>query len=167
MAKLLQERIVYVGGDITPTLAQAVIAQLTALQQADSERPITLAVDSPGGSFPATLTILQCIQNLSLEVGTLVLKRADYAAALLVGAGARGKRVARPEAQMTIGPPPFANTGQDFQAYLQAMRVHTETFQEALASVSGQSLARIQAIAEPLTLGVQQAMEFGLLDRSA
>ena len=123
MARLLKERIIYLGDGFTEEIATAVVMQLQALE-GDSARPASLYINSRGGSLRATLAIYEAMQNVGYPLTTVALGRAEYAAALLVAAGPPGQRVAAADARFVLGPPIIDGSGMDFQAYLKSVQVN-------------------------------------------
>jgi ATP-dependent Clp protease protease subunit len=163
VARLLAERMVYVG-DLTESVARAVVAQLQALES-DASRPATLVVNSKGGPLEPVLSVYQAMQQVSYPLATLAVGRAEYAAALLISAGAPGHRAARSEARFLLGPPVIDQAGLDFQAYLKAVQSYCETVNGLLARHSGQPVQRLAALSQATEFTPEEARQWGLIDR--
>ncbi|MBU6414786.1 ATP-dependent Clp protease proteolytic subunit, partial [Patescibacteria group bacterium] len=101
-SRLLKDRIIFLGGPITDQVANAVIAQLLFLDREDSKDDIKVYINSPGGSVSAGLAIYDTMQYLKHDVSTICIGMAASAAALLLAAGAKGKRYSLPNAEILI-----------------------------------------------------------------
>ena len=110
-AKLFEDRIIFVGTPISDDVANAVMAQLLCLQQMDPDRDIQLYINSPGGSFTAMTAIYDTMRYLKPDVQTVCLGQAASAAAVLLAAGAPGKRYALPNSRILIHQPYTEGTG--------------------------------------------------------
>ena len=167
-AKLFEDRIIFLGTPISDDVANAVMAQLLCLQQLDPERDISLYINSPGGSFTALTAIYDTMRYLKPDVQTVCLGQAASAAAVLLAAGAPGKRLALPNARILIHQPYTEGTGgQISDLEIQAneilrMRALLETM---LAEASGKTPDEVSADVErDKILTAQQAVEYGLVD---
>ena len=103
--KLFEDRIIFLGTPISDEIANAVMAQLLVLQSMDPERPISMYINSPGGSFTALTAIYDTMQYIKPDVSTVCLGQAASAAAVLLAAGAKGKRFALPNSRILIHQP--------------------------------------------------------------
>ncbi len=101
-SRLLKERIVFLGGPITDPIANSIIAQLLFLESEDDKKDIKLYINSPGGSVPATLAVYDTMQYVKPNVATICIGMAASGAALLLAAGAKGKRFALPNSEVLI-----------------------------------------------------------------
>lgn len=101
-SRLLKERIIFLGGPIADPVANAIIAQLLFLESEDEKKDIKLYINSPGGSVPATLAIYDTMQYVKPDVSTICIGMAASGAALLLGAGAKGKRFALGNSEVLI-----------------------------------------------------------------
>ena len=101
-SRLLKDRIIFLGGPIMDAMANAIIAQLLFLESEDEKKDIKLYVNSPGGSVPATLAIYDTMQYVKPAVSTICIGMAASGAALLLAAGAKGKRFALPNSEILI-----------------------------------------------------------------
>ncbi|MFZ2427998.1 MAG: ATP-dependent Clp protease proteolytic subunit, partial [Propioniciclava sp.] len=103
--KLFEDRIIFLGTPISDDIANAVMAQLLCLQSMDPERPISMYINSPGGSFTALTAIYDTIQYIKPDVSTVCLGQAASAAAVLLASGTKGKRFALPNSRILIHQP--------------------------------------------------------------
>src|SRR4051795_5992524 len=103
--KLFEDRIIFLGTPISDDIANAVMAQLLCLQSMDADRDISIYINSPGGSFTALTAIYDTMRYLKPDIQTVCLGQAASAAAVLLAAGAKGKRVAFPNSRDLIHPP--------------------------------------------------------------
>ena len=101
-SRLLKERIIFLGGPIVDPVANSVIAQLLFLESEDDKKDIKLYINSPGGSVPATLAIYDTMRYVKPDVSTICIGMAASGAALLLAAGAKGKRFALPNSEILI-----------------------------------------------------------------
>ncbi|MFE6889323.1 ATP-dependent Clp protease proteolytic subunit [Streptomyces sp. NPDC057694] len=168
-SKLLEERIVFLGTPIDDTSANDVMAQLMHLEYTAPERDISLYINSPGGSFSAMTAIYDTMQYVSCEVETTCLGQAASVAAVLLAAGAPGKRMMLPGSRVVLDQPalPEPAQGQPTDLEIQAreiMRTRAQ-LEELLARHSGRPTERISAdIERDTVLTAQQALEYGLVD---
>ncbi|MGW5477589.1 ATP-dependent Clp protease proteolytic subunit [Streptomyces sp. NPDC004008] len=169
-AKLLDERIVFLGTPIDDIAANDVMAQFMHLEYLDPDRDISLYINSPGGSFSAMTAVYDTMQYVGCDVETICLGQAASAAAVLLAAGTPGKRSALPGARVLIHQPslPEPVQGQASDLVIQAeelMRVRRR-LEEMLVRHTGQSPQRIAADVERDTiLDAPTAVEYGLIDR--
>jgi ATP-dependent Clp protease protease subunit len=169
-SKLLEERIVFLGTPIDDTSANDVMAQLVHLEHAAPERDISLYINSPGGSFTAMTAIYDTMRFVSCDIETVCLGQAASAAAVLLAAGAPGKRLALPGARVVIHQPSLAEPvrGQagDLEIQAREMLRTREKLEEMLAEHTGQPLERIRRDIERDTfLDARGAVAYGLVDR--
>lgn len=164
LAKLLQERIVYVADPITDGVAQLVLSQLDALQ-ADLDSPVTMYLTGKGGPVSCVLAIYEAMLTVDYPIHTVAMGRVESWAALLVAAGTPGQRCAAPAAQFSIGPPEVDGQGMDFQAYLKRVSNLCETYNRLLAKHTGKTPEAIGAISQSLQMSGSEAKDFGLIDK--
>jgi ATP-dependent Clp protease protease subunit len=166
--KLFEERIVFVGAPIDDTLANDVIAQLIALEGMDTDRTISLYINSPGGSLTAMTAIYDTMQFVKPEIETTCIGQAASAAAVLLAAGSPGKRAALPHSRILIHQPSTeGGYGQTSDMEIQANEIirQREELEQILADHSGHAIEQVRADIERdrfLTAG--QAREYGLID---
>ena len=119
-SRLLKERIIFIGEQVEDNMANTVIAQLLFLESEDTEKPITVYINSPGGSVTAGLAIYDTMQYIKPDVATLCMGQASSMGALLLAAGAKGKRLALPNSRIMIHQPLGGVQGQATDIEIQA-----------------------------------------------
>ncbi len=166
-SRLLRDRIVFVGGEITDDLANLVTAQMLFLEAEDPQREINLYINSPGGLVTAGLAIYDTMQFVRCQVSTLCVGQAASAAAVLLAAGNKGRRYALPHARVLIHQLSgrFRGVASDIEIHArEALRLRG-MLNEILATHSGQSLRKIEQDTERDTfLNAGEAIEYGLVD---
>jgi ATP-dependent Clp protease protease subunit len=166
--KLFEERIVFVGAPVDDTLANDVIAQLIALEGMDTDRTISLYINSPGGSLTAMTAIYDTMQFVKPDIETTCIGQAASAAAVLLTAGATGKRAALPHSRIVIHQPSTeGGYGQTSDMEIQAREIirQREQLEEILARHSGRSVEQVrQDIERDRFLTAEEAREYGLID---
>jgi ATP-dependent Clp protease, protease subunit len=166
--KLFEERIVFVGAPVDDTLANDVIAQLIALEGMDTDRTISLYINSPGGSLTAMTAIYDTMQFVKPEIETTCVGQAASAAAVLLAAGSPGKRAALPHSRILIHQPSTeGGYGQTSDMEIQAKEIirQREELEEILARHSGRTVEQVRAdIERDRFLTAQDAREYGLID---
>lgn len=167
-AKLFEDRIIFLGTQVDDASADDIMAQLLVLEAMDSDRDITLYINSPGGSFTAMTAIYDTMQFIRPEVQTVCLGQAASAAAVLLAAGAPGKRLALPNARVLIHQPSMGGdrgTATDLQIHAdELLRIRT-WMEETLASHTDRTAEQVQAdIDRDKFLSAQDAKEYGLVD---
>ncbi len=166
-SRLLKERIIFLGGAVNDEVANLVIAQLLFLEAEDPNRDITLYINSPGGIVTAGLAIYDTIQYIKADVSTLCLGQAASMGALLLAAGAEGKRFTLPNSRILIHQPMGGFQGQatDIDIHAREILKLRQRLNEILAKHTGQPLEKIQADTErDYFMGSQEALEYGLVD---
>lgn len=167
-SRLLKERIVFLGLPIDDHLANLVIAQLLFLEKEGPEEPIDLYVNSPGGSVTAALAVYDTMQVVRPPVHTYCIGIAGSSAALLLCAGAKGKRFALPYSRVLIHQPWVSGLGgqaTDIQIHAAELARTHDNVAEILAKHTGQSLDKIrQDIDRDRFMSAQEAKEYGLVD---
>ena len=166
--KLFEDRIIFLGTPISDDIANAVMAQLLVLQSMDPERPISMYINSPGGSFTALTAIYDTIQYIKPDVSTVCLGQAASAAAVLLASGAKGKRFALPNSRILIHQPATeGGYGQSSDLEIQAreiLRIRS-LMEQMLATDTGQSVEKISKdIERDKYLTAQEALEYGIVD---
>jgi len=166
-SRLLRERIVFLGGAIDDDIANLVIAQLLFLEAEDPKRDITMYINSPGGLVTAGLAIYDTMQYIKPDVSTLCLGQAASMGALLLAAGAPGKRYSLPNARILIHQPMGGFQGQatDIDIHAREILRLRQRLNEILAFHTGQPMDRVQADTErDYFMGGDEAKEYGLVD---
>ena len=167
-AKLFEDRIIFLGTPISDDVANAIMAQMLCLQQLDPERDISIYINSPGGSFTALTAIYDTMRYLKPDVSTVCLGQAASAAAVLLAAGTKGKRLALPNSRILIHQPYTEGTyGQSSDLEIQANEIlrMRSLLEEMLAENSGKTTEEVSRDVErDKILTAQQAVEYGLVD---
>ncbi len=167
-ARLFEDRIIFLGTQVDDASADDVMAQLLVLEAMDSDRDITVYINSPGGSFTAMTAIYDTMQFIRPEVQTVALGQAASAAAVLLAAGAPGKRLALPNARVLIHQPSMSGdrgTATDLQIHAdELLRIRT-WMEETLASHTNKTAEQVREdIDRDKFLSAEQAKEYGLVD---
>lgn len=166
-SRLLQDRIIFLGGPIDDHVANVVVAQLLFLQSQDPKRDISLYINSPGGVVTAGLAIYDTMRFLSCDVATYCIGQAASMGAVLLTAGAKGKRYALPNARIMIHQPLGGAEGQCTDIQIQAAEIQRmkQTLNEILAHHSGQPLEMVFKDTERDNfMSAEQACAYGLVD---
>ena len=166
-SRLLQDRIIFLGGPIDDNVANLIIAQMLFLQSQDPKKDIALYINSPGGVVTAGLAIYDTMQFLTCDVATYCVGQAASMGAVLLTAGAKGKRYALPNARIMIHQPLGGAEGQCTDIQIQAAEIQRmkQALNEILSSHSGQPLEKIfQDTERDNFLSAEQAKEYGLID---
>ena len=168
--KLFEDRIVFLGVQVDDASADDIMAQLLVLESQDPDRDITMYINSPGGSFTALTAIYDTMQYIKPQIQTVCLGQAASAAAVLLAAGAKGKRLALPNARVLIHQPAAGGggSGQASDIEIQAREIMRmrEWLEETLAKHSGQDVSKINKdIERDKILTAQEALEYGLIDQ--
>ena len=168
-AKLFEERIIFLGTQVDDTSANDIMAQLLVLESQDPDRDILMYINSPGGSFTAMTAIYDTMQYIRPDIQTFVIGQAASAAAVLLGAGAPGKRFALPNSRILIHQPALAGGeyGQASDIEIQAnevLRMRT-WLEETWAKHSGKTAEEVREdIERDKILSAAEAKEYGLID---
>ena len=166
--KLFEERIIFLGTPITDDVANAVMAQLICLESMEPDRDIEIYINSPGGSFTAMTTIYDTMQFIKPDVRTVCMGQAASAAAVLLAAGAPGKRLAVPNARILIHQPYTEGTyGQASDIEIQANEIlrMRALLEKMLSEHSGRSIEQVRNdIERDKILTTQEAIDYGLVD---
>ncbi|MHB1452162.1 MAG: ATP-dependent Clp endopeptidase proteolytic subunit ClpP [Coriobacteriia bacterium] len=166
-SRLLNERIVFLGSEIDDVIANLVIAQLLHLESEDSDKDISLYINSPGGSVTAGLAIYDTMQYIRSDVSTICIGQCASMAAVLLAAGAAGKRFALPNSRVLIHQPWGGTQGQatDIEIQAREMRRTRETLDHILATHTGQPVEKIHTDTErDNIMTAAEATEYGLVD---
>lgn len=168
--KLFDDRVVFLGVQVDDTSADDVMAQLLVLESQDPDRDITLYINSPGGSFTALTAIYDTMQYVKPEIQTVCLGQAASAAAVLLAAGAPGKRLALPNARILIHQPSMQGQGQgqasDIEIQANEVLRMREWLENTLSSHSNKTPEQVSRdIERDLFLTAEQAKDYGLVDQ--
>lgn len=167
--RLNQERIIFLGQEVTDSLANSIIAAMLYLDSDDQTKPIYMYINSPGGSVTAGMAIYDTMQHIKAEVCTICVGLAASMGAFLLTAGAKGKRLALPHARIMIHQP-LGGTGRrqatdiEIEAR-QILRVRKE-LNELMAGHTGKTVEQIQRDTDrDYFMSAEEAREYGLIDR--
>ncbi|MER6021735.1 ATP-dependent Clp protease proteolytic subunit [Streptomyces anulatus] len=168
-SKLLSERIVFLGSPIDDIAASDLVAQLMYLEHADPDRPLSLYINSPGGTFQAMAAVYDTMRFLTCEVETFCLGQAGSYAAALLAAGAKGRRHALPGARVVIQQPameePMRGQPSDLEIHARELVRTREMFAAMLVRDTGRTAEQITADIERDTiLDAKAALDYGLVD---
>ncbi len=167
-SRLLKDRIVFIGGPIHDTMANLVIAQLLFLESEDPDKDIHLYINSPGGSVTAGLAIYDTMQYIKPDVSTICIGMAASMGALLLTAGAKGKRYSLPYSRIMIHQPLGGAQGQatDIEIHAREILRLRDVGNEILVRHTGQPLEKIQHDTErDYFMSSEAAKEYGLIDK--
>ncbi|MGN0054938.1 MAG: ATP-dependent Clp protease proteolytic subunit [Atopobiaceae bacterium] len=167
-SRLLNDRIVFLGEEITRDSANLVIAQLLHLESQDPDKDISLYIDSPGGEVYAGLGILDTMNFIKPDVSTICVGMAASMASVLLAAGAKGKRLALPNSMILIHQPSSGAQGQqtDIQIVADETKWIRNHMNELLSQYTGQPVEKINADTERDNyMRAQEALEYGLVDK--
>ena len=166
--KLFEDRIIFLGTPISDEIANAVMAQLLCLQQMDADRDIEIYINSPGGSFTALTAIYDTMRYIKPDVRTVCLGQAASAAAVILAAGTKGKRLALPNSRILIHQPATeGGYGQSSDIEIQAreiLRIRS-LMEDMLATDTGKTIEEVSHdIERDKYLTAEQAKEYGIID---
>lgn len=167
-SRLLNDRIIFLGEPVTRDSANLVIAQLLHLESQDPEKDISLYIDSPGGDVYAGLGILDTMNFIKPDVSTICVGMAASMAAVLLAAGAKGKRLALPNSMVLIHQPSSGVQGQqtDIQIVADETKWIRQHLNELLSEYTGQPLEKVNVDTERDNyMRAQEAADYGLVDR--
>ncbi|MGO2659454.1 MAG: ATP-dependent Clp protease proteolytic subunit [Mycetocola reblochoni] len=168
-AKLFEDRIIFLGVQVDDASADDIMAQLLVLESMDPDRDIQMYINSPGGSFTAMTAIYDTMQYIRPEVQTIVLGQAASAAAVLMAAGAPGKRLALPNARILIHQPAVQQGGgqaSDIEIQAAEMLRMRSWLEETLARHSKRNVDEVNRdIDRDKILSAQEALDYGLIDQ--
>ena len=168
--KLFEDRIIFLGVQVDDASADDVMAQLLVLESQDPDRDIILYINSPGGSFTALTAIYDTMMYIKPQIQTVCLGQAASAAAVLLAAGAPGKRLALPNARVLIHQPAIEGGGyaqaSDLEIHANELIRMREWLEETIARHTGQDVEQIRIdIERDKILTAEQAREYGLVDQ--
>ena len=168
--KLFEDRIIFLGVQVDDASADDIMAQLLVLESQDPDRDITMYINSPGGSFTAMTAIYDTMQYIRPQIQTVVLGQAASAAAVLLAAGAPGKRLALPNSRVLIHQPSSgdAGRGQASDIEIQAKEIMRlrEWLETTLSKHSKRSVEEVKNdIDRDKILIASEALEYGLIDQ--
>ncbi len=166
-SRLLKERIIFLGGPVVDQVANSVIAQLLFLDHEDSKKDIQLYLNTPGGSVTAGLAIYDTMQYVKAPVSTICVGMAASMGAVLLGAGAKGKRFALPNSEILLHQVMGGAEGQAIEIEITARHIVKikDKINQILVKHTGQKLSAIERDTDrDFYLTAQEAKDYGLID---
>lgn len=166
-SRLLKERIIFLGTDVNEHVASLVIAQLLWLAAEDQEKDIHFYINSPGGYVSAGLAIYDTMQFIQPDVSTICMGQAASMGALLLAAGAKGKRFTLPHSRVMIHQPAGGAQGQASDIEIQAREILTlrERLNQILAKHTGQPISQIEKDTDRnFFMSAEEAVKYGIVD---
>jgi ATP-dependent Clp protease, protease subunit len=166
-SRLLKERIIFLGDAIEDNVANLIIAQLLFLESEDPEKDISLYINSPGGVVTSGLAIYDTMRYLRAPVSTICIGQAASMGAVLLAAGAKGKRYGLPNARIMIhqGSGGFRGNTPDVEIQMREMLHLTERLTQILADHSGQTYEKVRRDSErDYFMSAEEAKEYGIID---
>jgi ATP-dependent Clp protease protease subunit len=167
-SRLLKDRIIFIGEEITDDLANAVVAELLLLEGQDSEQDISIYVNSPGGSVTAGLAIYDTIQYIKPDVSMICVGQAASMAAVLLSCGAKGKRFALPNSRIMIHQPMGGFRGQATDIEIQAKEILfiKDRLLQIMHEHTGKDIETLRADMErDFFMSGEEAVKYGLIDK--
>ena len=167
-SRLLNDRIVFLAEEVNDTNASLIVAQLLYLEAQDPEKDIQLYINSPGGSVTAGMAIYDTMQYVKCDVSTICIGMAASMGAFLLSSGAKGKRIALPNAEIMIHQPSGGAQGQvtDIQIHAQRILDMKKRLNAILAANTGKTVEQITADCErDHFLTAEEAKEYGIVDK--
>ena len=166
-SRLLKERVIFIVGQIEDHMANLVVAQLLFLESENPDKDISIYINSPGGSVTAGLAIYDTMQFIKPDISTLCIGQAASMGAVLLAAGAKGKRFSLPHSRVMIHQPlgGFQGQASDIEIHAKEILKIREKLNQLLANHTGQSIETIDNDTERDNfMGSDQAVEYGLID---
>jgi len=167
-SRLLKDRIIFMGEQVQDGMANTIIAQMLFLESEDPDKDINLYINSPGGSVTAGLAIYDTMQYIKPNVATICMGQASSMGALLLTAGAKGKRYALPNSRILIHQPLGGAQGQATDIDIQAREILKikKLIHDILARHTGQSLEKIvQDTERDFFMDSDEALKYGIIDK--
>lgn len=167
-SRLLKERIIFLGTGVDDTVANLVVAQLLFLESEDPSKDIKLYINSPGGSVYAGLAMLDTMNLIKPDVSTICVGMAASMGAVLLAAGAKGKRFALPHARIMIhqGSAGFEGTPSDIEITAREVLKARDTLDQLLADATAKSIEQVHKDTDrDYWMSATEATEYGLIDR--
>ena len=167
-SRLLSDRIVFLGEEVNATTASLVVAQLLYLEAQDPDKDIQFYINSPGGSVTDGMAIYDTMQYIKCDVSTICIGMAASMGAFLLSSGAKGKRLALPNAEIMIHQPSAGTQGQitDMAIHLKRLEIIKKRMNHILADNTGKPLEVVTADCERDNfMSAEEAKEYGLIDK--
>ena len=167
-SRLLNVRIVFLSEEVNDVTASLVVAQLLYLEAQDPDKDIQFYINSPGGSITSGMAIYDTMQYIKADVSTICIGMAASMGAFLLSAGAKGKRLALPNAEIMIHQPSGGSRGQATDIQIQAERIikMKKNLNQILAENTGQTFEKVAADSErDFFMSAQEGVEYGIIDK--
>ena len=170
-SRLLSDRIIFLGEEVSENSASVIIAQMLFLESQDPKKDIQFYINSPGGSVSAGFAIYDTMQYITCDVSTICLGLAASFGAFLLAGGAKGKRMALPNAEIMIHQPAIHGDGvkgqaSDIKIISDHIQYNKKRLNQLLAENTGKPIKEIEIATErDYYLSATEALEFGLIDR--
>ena len=167
-SRLLNDRIIFLSEEVNDTTASLVVAQLLYLEAQDPDKDIQFYINSPGGSVTAGMAIFDTMRYIKCDVATICVGMAASMGAFLLAAGAKGKRMALPNAEIMIHQPSAGTQGQitDMAIHMKRLQTIKERMNRIMAENTGRSIEEVTAACERDNfMTAEEALAFGLVDR--
>ena len=167
-SRLLKDRIIFLGTAIDDTVANLVVAQLLFLESEDPDKDISIYINSPGGSVTAGLATYDTMQYIKPDVSTICIGMAASMGAVLLTAGAEGKRIALPNSRIMIHQPMGGMQGQasDIEIHAKEILKTRAKLNEILAKHTGRPLEKIEADTDrDFYMSAEEAQQYGIVDK--
>jgi ATP-dependent Clp protease protease subunit len=166
-SRLLKERIVFLGTPIDDAVGNLIMAQLLHLESDDPDKDISLYINSPGGDITSLFGIYDTMQFVRCDVSTVVMGQAASAAAVLLAAGAKGKRFALPHSRVLLHQPHGGAQGQAVDIEIQAREIlrYRQLIDQVIAEHTGQAIEKVKTDTDrDYILTAEQAKQYGIVD---
>lgn len=167
-SRLLEDRIIFITGEINDATANTVVAQLIYLEAKNPNKDICIYINSPGGSVTAGMAIYDTIQYIKCDVSTICVGLAASMGAFLLASGTKGKRYCLPNSEVMIHQPLGGAQGQASDIYITAKHIikTKNNLNKILSENTGQPLEKIEKdVDRDYFMGAKEAMEYGLVDK--
>ena len=167
-SRLLNDRIIFLGEEVNATTASLVVAQLLYLEAQDPDKDIQFYINSPGGSVTDGMAIYDTMQYVKCDVSTICIGMAASMGAFLLSSGAKGKRMALPNAEIMIHQPSAGTQGQitDMAIHLKRLEIIKKRMNQILANNTGKPIEVVTADCERDNfMSAEEAKEYGLIDK--
>lgn len=167
-SRLLKDRIIFLGGHIVDEVANNIIAQLLLLESSDPKKSISLYINSPGGVVSSGLAVFDTMQYIKCDVSTICVGMAASAAALILSAGAKGKRFALPNAEVMIHQVAGGVSGQaaDVEIIAKQILKTKERLNKLFAVHTGQPISKIEKDSDrDYYMSADEAKKYGIIDK--
>lgn len=167
-SRLLEDRIIFLSGEITDEVANTVVAELLYLESKDNKKDIHLYINSPGGSISAGMAIYDTMEYIACDVSTICIGMAASMGAFLLACGAKGKRFCLPNGEVLIHQPLGGVQGQASDIVIVANHIQRtkKTINKILADITGKDVQTIEHDADrDYYMTAKEALEYGLVDK--